>query len=125
MARIKTDQAMAAAPYLFVLLWSSSFITAKVGLRHLSPLLFVAIRLVACAVVLTVLMILLRQSWRPLAGWKWLHCAISGALLNAIGLVAPHVGLLTAPTAQIALVQVLTPLLTAVLGRMILRERLR
>jgi drug/metabolite transporter (DMT)-like permease len=40
------------APFLFVLLWSSSFITTKAGLRHLSPLLFVAIRLTACAVVL-------------------------------------------------------------------------
>ena len=38
-------------------LWSSSFIMAKAGLRYLSPLLFVAIRLVACAVVLTALML--------------------------------------------------------------------
>jgi drug/metabolite transporter (DMT)-like permease len=94
-------------------------------LRYLSPLLFVAIRLVACAFVLTMLMLLLRQSWRPLAGWKWLHCAVAGALLNAVGLMAPHVGLLTAPAAQIALVQSLTPLLTAVLGMMLLHERLR
>ena len=100
--RLGTDRAMIAAPFLFVLLWSSSFITAKIGLRHLSPLLFVAIRLVACAFVLTVLMLLRQQSWRPLAGRKWLHCAIAGALLNGIGLMAPHVGLLTAPAAQIA-----------------------
>jgi drug/metabolite transporter (DMT)-like permease len=123
--RLETDRAMIAAPFLFVLLWSSSFITAKIGLRHLSPLLFVAIRLVACAFVLTVLMLLLRQSWRPLAGWKWLHCAIAGALLNGIGLTAPHVGLLTAPAAQIALVQSLTPLLTAIFGMTLLHERLR
>jgi drug/metabolite transporter (DMT)-like permease len=32
------------APLLFVLLWSSSFIAAKAGLRHMSPLLFVAVR---------------------------------------------------------------------------------
>jgi drug/metabolite transporter (DMT)-like permease len=125
MVRLKTDRAMAGAPFLFVLLWSSSFIAAKAGLRHLSPLLFVAIRLVSCAVVLTVLMLVLRQSWRPLAGWKWLHCAISGALLNAIGLMAPHVGLLKAPAAQIALVQSLTPLLTAIFGMLLLHERLR
>ena len=76
--RFKTDRAMLAAPFLFVLLWSSSFITAKAGLRYLSPLLFVAIRLVACAVVLTALMLLLRQSWRPLAVRKWLHCVQCG-----------------------------------------------
>ena len=46
-------------------------------------------------------------------------------MLNAIGLMAPHVGLLTAPAAQIALVQPLTPLLTAVFGMLLLHERLR
>jgi drug/metabolite transporter (DMT)-like permease len=121
----KTGKAMLAAPFLFVLLWSSSFIAAKAGLRDLSPLLFVAIRLVACAIVLTALMVVLRQSWRPLASWKWLHCAVAGALLNAIGLMGPHVGLLTAPAAQIALAQSLTPLLTAVLGMLLLHEQLR
>ena len=113
------------APILFVLLWSSSFIAAKAGLRHFTPLLFVAVRLAGCAIVLVAAMVLLRRSWRPLSGWRWLHCAIAGALLNAIGLMAPHVGLLIAPAAQIALVQSLTPLLTAVLGVMLLHERLR
>src|SRR5579863_4718053 len=104
------------APFLFVLLWSSSFVAAKTGLRHLSPLLFVAIRLAACAVVLVALMLVLRRSWRPLGRRRWLHCAIAGALLNGVGLMGPHVGLLMAPAAQIALVQSLTPLLTAGLG---------
>jgi drug/metabolite transporter (DMT)-like permease len=113
------------APLLFVLLWSSSFITTKLGLRNLSPLLFVAIRLTGCAIVLVVAMLVLRRSWQPLAGWRWLHCALAGALLNAVGLMAPHVGLTTAPAAQIALVQSLTPLLTAALGVVLLREHLR
>jgi drug/metabolite transporter (DMT)-like permease len=113
------------APLLFVLLWSSSFIASKTGLRHFSPLLFVAIRLMLCALVLVVLMVALRRSWRPLGGWRWLHCAVAGTLLNAISLMPPHVGMLLAPAAQIALVQSLTPLLTAVLGVTLLHERLR
>lgn len=113
------------APFGFVLLWSSSFVAAKAGLRHLSPLLFVALRLGGCAVVLVLLMLVLRRSWRPLAGPAWLHCAIAGVLLNAVGLMAPHVGLLIAPAAQIALVQSLTPLLTAALGVVLLQQRLR
>jgi drug/metabolite transporter (DMT)-like permease len=112
-------------PFLFVLLWSSSFITAKVGLRHLSPLLFVAIRLVGCAVVLTVAMLVLRRSWRALGNGRWLHCAVAGALLNGVGLMAPHIALVTTPAAQIALVQSLTPLLTAAFGVLLLSERLR
>lgn len=113
------------APFAFVLLWSSSFVAAKTGLRHLSPLLFVAIRLAACATVLVLLMLVLRRSWRALGGWKWAHCAVAGALLNAVGLMAPHVGLTLAPAAQIALVQSLTPLLAAALGVVLLDERLR
>ncbi|HUN52127.1 MAG TPA: DMT family transporter, partial [Candidatus Sulfotelmatobacter sp.] len=113
------------APFLFVLLWSSSFIAAKTGLRHITPLLFVAVRLDACAVVLVLAMLARRQSWRTLSGWRWLHCGIAGALLNAVGLMAPHVGLLVAPAAQIALVQSLTPLLTSALGVVLLHEALR
>lgn len=113
------------SPFLFVLLWSSSFVAARVGLRHITPLLFVAVRMAGCAVVMVLLMLVLRQSWRPLGRGKWLHCAIAGALMNAVGLMAPHVGLLTTPSAQIALVQSLTPLLTAVLGVFLLREALR
>ncbi|HZC37273.1 MAG TPA: EamA family transporter, partial [Sphingomicrobium sp.] len=63
-ARPRAGALISAAPLLFVLLWSSSFVTAKVGLRHLSPLLFVAIRLIACALVLAAVMLVLRRSWR-------------------------------------------------------------
>ncbi|MBV8095462.1 MAG: DMT family transporter [Acetobacteraceae bacterium] len=112
------------APFGFVLLWSSSFVAAKAGLQRLSPLLFVSIRVAGCAAVLIMTMLLLRRSWRPLAGWNWLHCSVAGALLNAIGLMAPHVGLRLAPAAQIALVQSLTPLLTAAAGVLVVRERL-
>ncbi|MGH7043127.1 MAG: DMT family transporter [Acetobacteraceae bacterium] len=113
------------APFVFVLLWSSSFIAATVGLRHLSPLAFVAIRLSACATVLVALMLVFRVSWAPLRGRRWLHCAIAGALMNAVGLMGPHVGLTLVAPAPIALVQSLTPLLTAALGVAVLAERLR
>jgi drug/metabolite transporter (DMT)-like permease len=113
-----------ATPLLFVLLWSSSFISTKVGLLHLSPLLFVAVRLAGCAIVLGVLTVLLRRPWKPLAGRRWLHCAIAGSLINGVGLMGPHVGLLIAPAAQVALMQSLTPLLTAVAGVALLGERL-
>ena len=113
------------APFAFVLLWSSSFVSGKTGLHYVSPLLFVAVRLIGCAAVLALLMTVLRRSWRPVLGWQGIHCAIAGALMNAGGLMAPHIGLTLAPAAQIALVQSLTPLLTATLGTMFLREALR
>ncbi len=91
----------------------------------MSPLLFVAIRLVLCAAVLCLAMALRRQSWRPLAGWKWFHCAIAGTLLHAVALMPPHAAMLLVPAAHIALVQSLTPLLTAALGVAILHEPLQ
>lgn len=111
-------------PVGFVLLWSSSFIGAKVGLSYLSPLYFVAVRLTACATILIALMLLTRHSWVGLGNRRWLHCAVAGALINGVGLMAPHVGLTMQAAAPIALVQSLTPLLTAALGIVILGEML-
>lgn len=113
-----------AIPLLFVLLWSSSFIASKTGLRDLSPLLFVSVRLTLCAVVLLAVMLVRRESWRPLAGGKWAHCAVAGALLNALTLMPPHAGMRFVPAAHIALVQSLTPLLTGFLGIFLLHEPL-
>ncbi len=113
----------ALAPFGFVFLWSSSFVAVRIGLRHLTPLLFVAIRLTGCAVVLLAFMAVLRRPWgrvRPL-----LHCAVAGALINGIGLMAPHVGLTMTGAAPIALVQSLTPVLTGLAGIVLLHERLR
>jgi drug/metabolite transporter (DMT)-like permease len=112
------------APFGFVLLWSSSFITARIGLRHMTPLLFVALRMTASAVVLVGLMLMLRRSWGVLRG-VWLHCAIAGVLLNGVLLMTAHVAMVHTAAAPIALVQTLNPLLTAVLAWPLLGERLR
>lgn len=112
-------------PFGFVLLWSSSFIAARVGLRHLTPLLFVAVRMCVCAAALLGAMLLLRRSWRPLRGMVWVHCALAGVLINAILLMTAHVAMTRVPAAPIALIQTLNPLLTAALAAPILGERLR
>ncbi|HEY1935106.1 MAG TPA: DMT family transporter [Acetobacteraceae bacterium] len=111
------------APFGFVLLWSSSFIASRVGLRHLSPLLFVSVRMWVCAAVLVSAMLVLRRPWRVLRG-KWLHCAVAGVLVNAILLMTAHVAMTRVPAAPIALVQTLNPLLTAALAWPVLGERL-
>jgi drug/metabolite transporter (DMT)-like permease len=112
------------APYGFVLLWASSFITARVGLRFLSPLLFVSVRLVLAAAVLLCLALLLRRPWRGFAGY-WGHCAVSGVLTNTVLLMTAHYAMVRTAAAPIALVQTLNPLLTALLAWPLLGERLR
>jgi drug/metabolite transporter (DMT)-like permease len=112
------------APFAFVLLWSSSFIAARVGLRDLSPLYFVTVRMMAAAVVLVAVMVVLRRSWRPVAG-RWGHLAVSGVLTNTVLLMTAHYAMVHTRAAPIALVQTLNPLLTALLAWPLLGETLR
>jgi drug/metabolite transporter (DMT)-like permease len=112
------------APYAFVLLWSSSFVTARIGLTLVTPLLFVAVRLVAAATILLAAMAFRREPWSPLRGC-WHHLAIAGALVNGVTLGAFHVGMVTVDAAVMALVQAMSPLLIALLGGPLLDERLR
>lgn len=118
------DVLSSVAPYAFVLIWSSSFVTARIGLRLVTPLLFVAVRLVAAAVILTAAMAVRRESWAPLRG-RWYHLMVAGALVNGLTLAAFHVGMVTVDAAVMALVQAMSPLLIALLGRPLLGERLR
>src|SRR5271165_6746654 len=112
------------APFGFVLLWASSFIASRVGLRFLSPLLFVTVRLVLAATVLVAVMAALRRPWRALAG-RWGHLAVAGVLTNGVLLLTAHYAMVHVGAAQIALVQTLNPLLTALLAWPLLGERLR
>jgi drug/metabolite transporter (DMT)-like permease len=112
------------APFGFVLLWASSFIASRVGLRFLSPLLFVTVRLVLAATVLVAVMAALRRPWRALAG-RWGHLAVAGVLTNSVLLLTAHYAMAHVGAAQIALVQTLNPLLTALLAWPLLGERLR
>ena len=112
------------APYLFILLWSSSFVTARLGLTLVTPLLFVAVRLVAAALILFAVMVVRRESWASLRG-RWYHLAIAGALVNGLTLAPFHVGMVTVDAAVMALVQAMSPLLIALLAGPLLGEHLR
>ena len=105
-------------------MWSSSFVTARIGLRLVTPLLFVGVRLAAAALILFAVMAIRGESWEPLRG-RWHHLAIAGALVNGVTLGAFHVGMVTVDAAVMALVQALSPLLIALLAGPLLGERLR
>ena len=111
-------------PFAFVLLWSSSFIASRVGLRHLSPLLFVTVRMIIAAAALLAVTLTLRRSWRALSR-RWGHLAVAGVLTNSVLLLPAHYAMVHVGAAQIALVQTLNPLLTALLAWPLLGERLR
>ena len=112
------------APLLFVLLWSSSFVGARVGLHHMSPLWFVALRMVLAAALMSGIMVLLRRPWN-LSLLGWLHCAVVGVATQAILLMTAHVAMTRTEAAPIALIQTLNPLLSAAFAWPLLGERLR
>lgn len=113
-----------AFPALFVLLWSTGFIGAKLGLPYAEPATFLALRFVL------VLALLLPICWLFDARWPAprdaLQMGIAGVLLQAgyLGGVfgSLHLGM---PAGVSALVTGLQPVFTAVLGGLLLGERTR
>ena len=94
------------------------------GLRLVSPLLFVGVRLMAAAALLALAMVAGRRSWAALRR-RWYHLAVAGALVNGVTLSAFHVAMVTENVAVMALMQSLSPLLIALSAVPLLGERLR
>jgi len=111
-------------PALFVALWSTGFIGAKLGLPYSEPFVFLELRF------LCVLAILLPLCWLTRAPWpssrRTMQMAISGGLLQAgyLGGVfaSLHHGM---PAGVSALITGMQPVLTAVLGTWLLRETVK
>jgi len=101
------------APWLFVLLWSSGFIGAKLGLPHAEPLSFLTVRYLLVLALLLPLALAMRAPW-PHDRRQWLHIGVSGLLLHGTYLggvfVAISHGL---PAGVTALLVGMQPLLTA------------
>lgn len=112
-----------AIPVLFVLLWSTGFIGAKLGLPYAEPLSFLLLRFVCVIVLLTGIAIGLRRAW-PRHPAQYGHLAVAGALIHGGYLsgvfAAIHNGLSAGVVALIVGVQ---PLLTAMLGEATVGEK--
>jgi drug/metabolite transporter (DMT)-like permease len=110
------------APWLFVLLWSSGFIGARLGLPHAEPLSFLSVRYLLVLALLLPLALAMRAPW-PRDPRQWLHIGISGLLLHCLYLggvfVAISHGL---PAGVTALVVGFQPLLTAFAAALLLHE---
>src|ERR687892_2003826 len=110
-----------ASPALFVVLWSTGFIGAKLGLPYAEPFVFLELRFVLVLAILLPVCWLSRARWPP--GRRVWQMAVSGALLQAgyLGGVfaSLHHGM---PAGVSALVTGMQPVLTAVLGSWLLRE---
>ena len=114
---------LVAVPGLFVVLWSTGFIGARLGLPYAEPQTFLALRFVAVIVIFAVLIAVARSLPRPpLVACR--HEAVTGVLLHSgyLGAVFAAIdqGL---PAALAALIVGLQPLLTGAVVGLFLGER--
>lgn len=104
---------IAAMPAVFVLIWSSGFVVARLGMPHAPPLHFLAWRYALSLLAFAVWIAAARPRW-PEDRRQWLHLAVTGLLVQAGylgGVWAAVKAGLSAGTA--ALVTGLQPVLTA------------
>lgn len=110
------------APLLFVVLWSTGFIGAKLGLPHADALSFLLVRYILVVSLMTLLALAMRAPW-PKDGRQWFHIGVAGLLVHAIYLGGVFVSISKGLPAGVAsLVVGIQPLLTAVGAGWLLNE---
>jgi drug/metabolite transporter (DMT)-like permease len=110
-------------PALFVLLWSTGFIGARLGLPHAGPLTFLSVRYGLAAGLLVVIALIMRAPW-PKTLTDAMHFAIAGLLVHGVYLGGVFIGISLGIEAGLsALIVSLQPLLVAVLAGVLLGER--
>jgi drug/metabolite transporter (DMT)-like permease len=112
----------AILPFVFAILWASSYTAAKVGLADITPYAFVAVRLTIAAAAALVMVALLKRPWGPVQR-RWPHLLIGGALVHGLALATAHAALVSVAATPTALVHAFHPILTAALGVALLGER--
>ena len=111
------------APALFVVLWSSGYIFAKLGLPYAEPFTFLFVRLALAAALLALLAFAFRARWP--ATWREAgHIAAAGALVQGIYLGGVFWAISRGLGAGVvALIMGLQPLLTAAAAGVVLGEK--
>ena len=113
---------IAAMPGVFVLLWSTGFIGARLGLPYAEPMTFLAVRFAAVIALFALVIAILRVPWPTLQDSR--HEAVTGVLLHSgyLGAVFSAIEL-GMPAALAALIVGLQPLLTGAVVGPLLGER--
>ena len=118
----QTTRRASVFPLLFVLLWATGFIGAKLGLPHAEPLTFLLIRYLIVIALMATIALLTRAPW-PKDARHWFHIGVSGLLVHAIYLGGVFLAISKGLPAGIAsLVVGMQPLLTAVGAGLVLGE---
>ena len=113
------------APGIFVLLWATGFLMAKLGVPYAQPMTILAMRFVLAAIMMAAVAALTRAPWPR--SWKRIgHIAIIGILLHAVYLGGCYAAIYAGmPAGMTALIVGFQPILTASVAGPVLGERVR
>ena len=118
-----TRLALATAPALFVLLWSTGFIGARYGLPYIEPLTFLAIRLGFAAIIMAAIA-LLAGARRPNTN-EIGHSLVAGSLMHGLTLGGVFTAISQGVPAGIsALILGLQPIVTSTLANRLMGEKI-
>jgi drug/metabolite transporter (DMT)-like permease len=122
MPRRLEDFAIFSAPGVFVLLWASGFIGAKLGLGYAEPLTFLALRMITVVALLAIVIAATRPKWPHANGM--MHSALTGLLVHGLYLGGVFVAIENGLSAGlVALIVSLQPVLTSTVANRLFGER--
>ncbi len=113
------------APAIFVVLWATGFLIAKLGVPYAQPMTILAMRFILAAIMMAGIAALTRAPW-PRSWVRIAHIAIVGVLLHAVYLGGCYVAIYGGmPAGMAALIVGFQPILTATMAGPLLGERTR
>jgi drug/metabolite transporter (DMT)-like permease len=116
-----TRIAIASAPVLFVLLWSTGFVGARYGLPYAEPMTFLALRMSAVVVLMLPIALLSRAPWPSKAEVG--HSAVVGLLMHGLYLGGVFTAIAQGvPAGVSALIPGLQPILTSTIANRFMGE---
>lgn len=114
----------AFAPLAFVLLWSTGFVGAVMGLPYAEPFTFLAIRFFLVSLLLLAVIVLFRAPW-PKTWGEAAHIAVAGIFLHGVYFGGMYVAMsVGVPGGIAALIAGLQPILTGLGAGPMLGERI-
>jgi drug/metabolite transporter (DMT)-like permease len=117
-----TRLAIATAPALFVLLWSTGFIGARYGMPYIEPLTFLAVRMVFVVVIMAAIAVF-AGARRPNANEVG-HSLVAGSLVHGLYLGGVFTAISQGVPAGIsALIPGLQPIVTSTLANRFMGEK--
>jgi drug/metabolite transporter (DMT)-like permease len=117
-----TRLAIAAAPMLFVLLWSTGFIGARFGLPYIEPMTFLAVRMLIVVAIMTLIALIAGARWPDMTEIG--HSLVAGSMVHGLYLGGVFTAISQGVPAGIsALIPGLQPILTSTIANRFMGEK--